>query len=144
SPDIPYEEGLRGFVDAVLQPGRRNRFFSAFAPLAQTVVYHGLFNALSQALLKLTAPGVPDIYQGNELWDFSLVDLDNRRPVDYAERRTILESIRRRAGRAPAKLARELLASLPDGRIKLFVTAMTLSFRRDQPALFEQGDYLPL
>lgn len=144
SPDLPYEEGLTRFVEAVLQPAARNRFPAAFAPLAQTVAYHGLFSSLAQLVLKLTAPGVPDIYQGNELWDFSLVDPDNRRPVDYAQRRRLLETIRKRSGRGRAKLARELIASLPDGRIKLFVTHLTLGLRGAEPELFAQGDYLAL
>ncbi|MCC6166831.1 MAG: malto-oligosyltrehalose synthase [Caldilineaceae bacterium] len=144
SPDAPYEEGLSGFVQAILQPGTRNRFLPLFAPLAQTVAFFGLFNALSQVLLKLTSPGVPDIYQGNEVWNFSLVDPDNRRDVDYAQRRALLDGLRKRSGRGRAKLARELLACLPDGRIKLYITHITLGFRRDRPTLFAQGDYLPL
>jgi (1->4)-alpha-D-glucan 1-alpha-D-glucosylmutase len=88
-------------------------------------------------LLKLTSPGVPDIYQGNEIWDFSLVDPDNRRPVDYKRRHEMLQSITR------AK-PRDLLANWADGRIKMFLTQRVLRFRREHSELFQHGEYLPL
>jgi (1->4)-alpha-D-glucan 1-alpha-D-glucosylmutase len=87
--------------------------------------------------LKLTVPGVPDIYQGNEIWDFSLVDPDNRRPVDYQRRREMLDSL---GGAVPE----EFLQNWPDGRIKLFLTQRLLCFRRDHAALVQQGNYFPL
>jgi (1->4)-alpha-D-glucan 1-alpha-D-glucosylmutase len=87
--------------------------------------------------LKLTIPGVPDIYQGNEIWDFSLVDPDNRRPVDYKQRSEMLDAL---SGAAPE----ELLQHWPDGRIKLFLTQRLLRFRRDHAAVFQKGEYLPL
>jgi len=93
--------------------------------------------SLSQTLLKLTAPGVPDIYQGNEIWDFSLVDPDNRRPVDYDKRWRMLDSL----GKANPE---ELLANWRDGRIKLFLTQRLLSFRRENADLFAHGSYLAL
>jgi (1->4)-alpha-D-glucan 1-alpha-D-glucosylmutase len=79
---------------ALLNPDSKNRFLNDFVPFQRRVARLGLWNSLSQTLLKLTCPGVPDIYQGNELWDFSLVDPDNRRPVDYLRRQQAFESIR--------------------------------------------------
>ncbi|MFL6544166.1 MAG: malto-oligosyltrehalose synthase, partial [Candidatus Udaeobacter sp.] len=85
----------------------------------------------------LTSPGVPDIYQGNEIWDYSLVDPDNRRPVDYNLRRQMLDML-------PTAMPDELMQAWPDGRIKLFLTQRVLRFRREQADLFQSGDYLPL
>jgi (1->4)-alpha-D-glucan 1-alpha-D-glucosylmutase len=88
-------------------------------------------------LLKLTSPGVPDIYQGNEIWDYSLVDPDNRRPVDYKQRREMLESL------ATAN-PRDLVRNWADGRIKMLLTQRVLQFRREHVELFQRGEYLPL
>src|SRR5258708_5412612 len=93
SPNEPYEEALTNFVAAILSDSRRNPFLTDFEPFAGRIADLGIWNSLSQTLLKLTCPGVPDIYQGTELFDFSLVDPDNRRPVDYASRRTLLDSL---------------------------------------------------
>jgi (1->4)-alpha-D-glucan 1-alpha-D-glucosylmutase len=111
--------------------------------LHATVAHFGAFNALSQTLLKLTSPGVPDIYQGSEIWDFSLVDPDNRRPVDYDLRAWWLgELADTHANRAD--LARALVDSKADGRIKLYLTHRALRFRRDHAELFRVGSYVPL
>jgi len=101
-------------------------------------------NGLSQATLKLMAPGVPDTYQGTELWDFSLVDPDNRRPVDYCKRRTMLDGLQVRAAKGLDELLRDLLASWEDGCVKLYVTWRLLTLRQENPDLFLEGDYLPL
>lgn len=146
-PDAQYEEALRQFVQALLDPREGNLFLPDFLQLERKVARFGALNGLSQTLCKLTAPGVPDIYQGNELWDFSLVDPDNRRPVDYARRRTLLGEIHQWAGLTQAELAaklRALAASPQDDRAKLFVTSRTLEFRRAHEALFRDGEYLPL
>jgi (1->4)-alpha-D-glucan 1-alpha-D-glucosylmutase len=108
------------------------------------VAHYGIFNSLSQTVIKLTAPGVPDLYQGTEVWDLSLVDPDNRRPVDYQWRRQMLDGLRAASESNVAVLLDELLASRADGRIKLFVIHRTLQARREYRELFEQGDYLPL
>src|SRR5204863_4589467 len=108
-----------------------------FLPVAEEIARLGAINSLSQVALKLTAPGVPDIYQGNEIWDFSLVDPDNRRPVDYARRREMLRSL---DTASPA----ELLQQWPDGRIKLLLTQRLLRFRREHQLLFQRGTYSPL
>jgi (1->4)-alpha-D-glucan 1-alpha-D-glucosylmutase len=105
-----------------------------------------VLNSLGQTLVKLTAPGVPDFYQGSELWDLSLVDPDNRRPVDWAVRRRLLDDLLAEIASAPdrAVVARELMKSTADGRVKLFVIHGGLAFRRAHRALFEAGAYRPL
>jgi (1->4)-alpha-D-glucan 1-alpha-D-glucosylmutase len=139
--DPAYEEALLQFVRAVLEPRDGNLFLADFLEFQRRVVRFGLLNSLSQTLCKLTAPGVPDIYQGNELWDFSLVDPDNRRPVDYQQRRLLLAQLEQRGGGLPLE---ELTASIEDGRCKLFLTWKVLQLRRAQPWLFSHGDYRAL
>ena len=95
----------------------------------------GAINSLTQTLVKLTSPGVPDTYQGTEIWDYSLVDPDNRRPVDYKMRQQMLE-------RLSTVTTDELMQKWPDGRIKMFLTQRALRFRRDHADLFRQGEYL--
>src|SRR5262249_30913368 len=122
-------------------------FLDELLAFQRRVAFFGYFNSLAQVLLKLTCPGVPDLYQGTELWDFSLVDPDNRRPIDYRTRREVLAELRHRiagAGHDLTGLTDELLAGLPDGRIKLFLVHQTLSFRRAYPEVFARGEYLPL
>ena len=130
-----YEEALSGFVHEILRRG--SPFLDDFLPFQRWLSRFGLYNSLSQVALKLTAPGVPDIYQGNELWDFSLVDPDNRRPVDYSARESALASLDEVA-------APELLATLEDGRAKLMLTTRLLALRQRHETLFRDGDYLPL
>jgi (1->4)-alpha-D-glucan 1-alpha-D-glucosylmutase len=128
---------VREFVAAILAPARRNTFPELFRPLADQIAQLGAINSLSQVLIKLTAPGVPDIYQGNEMWDLSLVDPDNRRPVDYEKRRQALAGI---AQAAPE----DMITHWRDGRIKLFLTHKLLQYRREHFDLFAKGDYLPV
>ncbi|HMA11641.1 MAG TPA: hypothetical protein VKO83_07115, partial [Steroidobacteraceae bacterium] len=145
SPDPDYEDATRDFVRALLAPEPGNVFLRDFLPFQQRVARAGAFNSLSQVLLKLVSPGVPDLYQGCELWDFSLVDPDNRRPVDYARRHAALQAIKAaHAERGAAACASELLERMEDGEIKLYLTWKTLGFRRDCEQLFGDGDYLPL
>jgi (1->4)-alpha-D-glucan 1-alpha-D-glucosylmutase len=144
NPNQAYDEALQAFVDAVLDD---TVFLDDFEELADIVAWYGMYNALSQTLLKLTVPGVPDLYQGTELWDFSLVDPDNRRPIDYDHRRHLLKAIQTQLRAAEpnlGSLAQELLGTWQDGRIKLYVTHRTLTYRRDHPDLFRSGRYLPL
>jgi (1->4)-alpha-D-glucan 1-alpha-D-glucosylmutase len=104
-----------------------------------------MVNSLAQSLIKVTAPGVPDVYQGSEVWDFSLVDPDNRRPVDFAARASLLEKLRARISAGPlASLARELVDRWEDGGIKLYTLHRALSCRRAASGLFLEGDYVPL
>ena len=136
----PNEEWLattRDFVAKILEPSAKNKFLPAFVPVAEEIARYGAINSLSQTLLKLASPGVPDIYQGNETWDFSLVDPDNRRPVDYKLRAEMLSCL-------SSKKPQELLQNWPDGRIKMFLTQQTLRFRNEHVDLFQRGNYLPL
>ena len=136
-PNESWDSAVAGFVVHILDPAPKNRFLESFIPLAEEVARAGAINSLSQTLLKLAAPGVPDIYQGNEIWDFSLVDPDNRRPVDYEKRKQMLESL----GEVTPE---ELLGNWRDGRIKLFLTQRLLMFRRANPELFQRGSYRSL
>jgi (1->4)-alpha-D-glucan 1-alpha-D-glucosylmutase len=142
TPGGEYEEALRHFTAALLHDPERNPFLADFIPFVTAHIAHGLLNGLSQTLLRLTAPGVPDTYQGCELWCCSLVDPDNRRPVDYDSRRRLLDGIEARIARAGrAACARELLGSLEDGRVKLYITWFTLQARQTYPELYRRGDY---
>jgi (1->4)-alpha-D-glucan 1-alpha-D-glucosylmutase len=147
NPDTEYDAAVRAFVAAALEPSAKNRFLAQFVEFHAQVARFGLFNALSQVLLKLTSPGVPDIYQGQELWDFSLVDPDNRRPVDFALRRSLLGELQRDVARGPAarrRLARRLASNPSDPRLKLFVVWQALQLRHRNAELFRHGRYMPL
>jgi (1->4)-alpha-D-glucan 1-alpha-D-glucosylmutase len=137
-----YETAVTSFVRTLLTPGAQNRFLNDFLPLQHKIARFGLWNSLAQTLLKLTCPGVPDIYQGSELWDFSLVDPDNRRAVDYASRQEILQNISESSN--DASITDRLLETPESGRIKLYVIWKTLCLRRQRPSLFDEGEYLPL
>ncbi|MFL6538140.1 MAG: malto-oligosyltrehalose synthase [Chthoniobacterales bacterium] len=136
-PREPWDNAMRDFIATTLEASPRNRFLPALFPLAEEIARLGAINSLSQLVLKLTVPGVPDVYQGNELWDFSLVDPDNRRPVDYSHRQQMLASL---GNTQP----HELLEHWPDGRIKLLATTRLLTFRREHADLFRRGTYTPL
>jgi (1->4)-alpha-D-glucan 1-alpha-D-glucosylmutase len=136
-PNEEWDRAMRDFIAKVLDPSQRNKFIPAFLPLAKVIARLGAINSLTQVLLKLTSPGVPDIYQGNEVWDYSLVDPDNRRPVDYKQRREMLEGL-------TTANARDLIGNWTDGRIKMFLTQRVLQFRHQQMELFERGEYLPV
>ena len=136
-PNEEWDAAMRDFVGRILDSSPRNKFVPAFLPVVQEIARLGAINSLTQTLLKLTSPGVPDIYQGNEIWDYSLVDPDNRRPVDYRPRREMLEAL-------SASTSDELMQNWPDGRIKMFLTQRLLQFRREHVDLFQRGDYLPL
>ncbi|MGC4122483.1 MAG: malto-oligosyltrehalose synthase [Myxococcales bacterium] len=145
NPDDDWEKAVADFVGAVLDPRRAPRFLKDLAAFAARVARAGAFNSLSQVLLKIASPGVPDLYQGCELWDLSLVDPDNRRGVDFARRGELLASLDARASaHGEAALSREVLATLEDGRVKLFVTSRALRLRRRFPDLFRHGDYASL
>jgi len=143
-PDTEYEEGFLAFVEEVLNPSEDNQFMQKFLPFQKFVADYGVFNSLSQILLKVTTPGVPDFYQGTELWDLSLVDPDNRRPVDFEQRLSFLKDIKQKAQQDVTKLIDELLSGKEDGRIKLFLVTKVLEARKNNIAVFQDGDYLPL
>lgn len=146
-PNLPYESGVERFVSAILDTAHTNPFLASFVPFVRRVALAGMVNSLAQTVLKLTVPGVPDIYQGTELWDLSLVDPDNRRPVDFAHRVGLLEvveSFLEDGGEGDPRRFGDLLDSWPDGRIKLLVVAGILRVRQRYPQVFEGGDYAPL
>ncbi len=141
-PDSAYEDSFLAFVEKVLAP-ESSQFMQEFLPFQKWVANYGIFNSLSQTLLKYTAPGVPDTYQGTELWDLSMVDPDNRRPVDYSLRISILKDIKEKSKTDILKLIEQLLSSKEDGRIKQFLTYALLQARKANLSVF-QRDYLPL
>ena len=136
-PNEEWDTAMRDFVANILDSSPRNKFLPIFLPVAQEIARLGAINSLTQTLLKLTSPGVPDVYQGNEIWDYSLVDPDNRRRVDYNRRREMLETL-------STATPHELIQTWPDGRIKMFLTQQVLRFHREHAELFQHGEYLPL
>ena len=146
NPNTRYDEAIARFAEALLDPARSSAFLDDFVPFQARVAHYAAFNSLAQALVKITAPGVPDFYQGSELWDLNLVDPDNRRPVDWHVRRALLEELTT-AGESPpgrAALARELVKRKEDGRIKLYLIHEALACRRVHETLFGAGEYRPL
>jgi (1->4)-alpha-D-glucan 1-alpha-D-glucosylmutase len=143
TPNRAYEQGVEQFVRSILDPTESGPFLEDFAQLRKKVAFFGVFNSLSQTVLKLGSPGVADTYQGNELWDLSLVDPDNRRAVDYEVRARQLRWLANQIDDRPL-LVRELLAACDDGRIKLYVSQRLLSLRRELRGLFVGGAYTPL
>jgi len=168
NPNQAHEEAVLSFVNAILDRRRQSHFLDDFAVLQRKVSYYGMFNSLSQTLLKIASPGVPDFYQGTEIWDFSLVDPDNRRPVDFAKREKMLQALQRRFDPPlPAReragvrvdpplpsmerqlvtlpaLARQLVETKEDGQIKLYLIYRALTYRRQHCRLFAQGTYEPV
>lgn len=143
-PDENYEQACTGFVARLLEQSEDNPFLNDFLPFQNKIAFYGMINSLSQTVIKMSAPGVPDFYQGTELWDLSLVDPDNRRPVDFAKRRIYLEEIQHGGDGDLLGLIRLLLSSPQDGRIKLFLIHQILKTRKADPELFANGGYLPL
>ncbi|MBW6503500.1 malto-oligosyltrehalose synthase [bacterium] len=145
-PNMAHETAVKEFVASLLEDPSpdTNAFLADFLPFQRKVAHYGAINSLAQLLLKIASPGVPDIYQGSELWDFSLVDPDNRRPVDYPRRARLLQDLMTMESPGAAPLPPELLSTWEDGRIKLFVTYKALSFRRERKELFLDGAYVPL
>lgn len=137
NPHAAYENGLKDFIARILDPDQAREFLASISEFAARVAMLGALNALSQIALKATMPGVPDFYQGTEFWDFSFVDPDNRRPVDYASRRHALES----SGKPDWKT---LATNWQDGRIKLALTRELLRLRALHDDVFSHGKYLPL
>jgi (1->4)-alpha-D-glucan 1-alpha-D-glucosylmutase len=144
NPNDAYDNAVKEFITRLLPENADDAFRKDASAFARRVSYFGHFNSLSQTLLKLTCPGVPDIYQGTELWDYSLVDPDNRRPVDYELRRRVLAELQERARHGLTDLAKHLVESAGDGRVKLFLMHRALDFRRAHRALLAEGQYVPL
>src|SRR5262245_26238971 len=138
APNETYEAGLERFLIGLLDPLRSQILLDRFAAFARRVALLGALNSLSQVALKMTMPGVPDLYQGSEFWDLSLVDPDNRRPVDFAARAAMLSAL------ADPVDWRALAAHWPDGRLKLALIRRLLALRHELPELFRSGAYRPL
>jgi (1->4)-alpha-D-glucan 1-alpha-D-glucosylmutase len=147
TPNEEYERAVDRFVERALSGPGGARFLPAFAPFASRIARVGMVNSLAQVALKIASPGVPDFYQGSELWDLSLVDPDNRRPVDFDLRQQMLDSIDeviRLDAPERAAAVGQLASGWEDGRIKMLVTALGLRLRRDWRDVFVEGRYLPL
>jgi malto-oligosyltrehalose synthase/4-alpha-glucanotransferase len=141
-PDEDYEQAVVRFTENILAKG--SDFLRDFLPFLQNTASFGAVNSISQLVLKATSPGIPDFYQGTELWDFSLVDPDNRRPVDFSRRLKILKNLIGQEEEEPGKLFPELFNNINDGRLKLWMTYRLLQARRAHPELFLHGRYIPL
>ncbi len=148
NPSEAYETAISEFVWRTLTGSRAKRFLRSFVPFAHRVAWLGMLNSLSQAVLKIVSPGVPDFYQGTELWDLSLVDPDNRAPVDYRKPRALLDQIEPlladSAGAEAGTAVSEMLTNWQDGRIKLYITARALRLRKQLASVFLDGEYVPL
>jgi (1->4)-alpha-D-glucan 1-alpha-D-glucosylmutase len=141
-PNLEFERALAAFIRALF--ARESSFLAELTHFAHTLARAGIWNALSRTLVHCTAPGTPDVYQGDELWNFALVDPDNRRPVDFDRRDCLLAELERVQEGARQAHLRELVDSAEDGRIKLHVMHSAMSARRVNPALFTRGTYEPL
>jgi len=143
-PDTEYEDAYVSFAEKILTRSQANAFLKDIIPFCRRVSHYGMLNSLSQTLIKITSPGVPDFYQGTELWDLNLVDPDNRRPVDFQKRRSLLKEIRAGAeGDLPALIS-DFLHHREDGRIKLWLVFMGLRARKEYAEVFRSGKYVPL
>lgn len=145
-PNEAYEGALNSFVEFILSENPKNLFRQDFEPFAHAIARCGMWNSLGQLILKLGSPGIPDFYQGTELWDFTLVDPDNRGQVDYGKRLQVMDSLRlaMQADLQGLDLVKDLVENAIDGRIKMFAMSQTLQLRREYPEVFTTGVYLPL
>ncbi len=141
NPHKAYASAVTHFISSIWN---NEDFIESFMPLLEQIAFFGRLNSLSQLLLKLTSPGVPDLYQGTELWNYSLVDPDNRRPVDFEYRTNLLDALREKEAGNRLQMARELLDTAENGTIKLYLAYRTLNFRRKYESLFREGAYMPI
>jgi 4-alpha-glucanotransferase/(1->4)-alpha-D-glucan 1-alpha-D-glucosylmutase len=141
NPNEAYENACVAFLRGALDDSRPNPFLADFAGFAKRIAFFGMLNGLSQAALRLTVPGVPDTYQGTELWDLSLVDPDNRRPVDFGQRMELVEAL---SDEGAGDALRGEMGRWPDGQVKFHVLHRLLALRRERPSLFLNGSYEPL
>jgi len=147
NPNQTYDQAVQEFVQGALDRSSTNPFLEDFLPFQERIAHYGLFTGLAQLLLKMTASGVPDFYQGTELWSLVLVDPDNRGPVDYGLRAHLLDDLRHMMeaqNTERAQWVHGLSEQARDGRMKLYTTMAGLAFRKAHAALFQHGDYLPL
>ncbi|MBT1701783.1 malto-oligosyltrehalose synthase [Chryseosolibacter indicus] len=142
APNEAYENACLKFIETILSES--HAFLKAFVPFEEVIVKYAHIYALCQTLIKITSPGIPDIYQGCELWDLSFVDPDNRRPVDYKKRISILNEIVEKEKEGAATLFPFLKSKRREGYEKLFVTWKSLNFRKQVNEVFTKGEYIPL
>jgi (1->4)-alpha-D-glucan 1-alpha-D-glucosylmutase len=143
-PDEEYEQVYVDFVDKILARTDDNQFLPKFVDFQKYIAHYGVYNSLSQTLIKIAMPGLPDFYQGSELWDFNLVDPDNRRPVDYDLRRQYLQDMESALQGNVAEYVASLVSAPADGRLKMFLIRQALKARGEQADLFRSGEYIPL
>jgi (1->4)-alpha-D-glucan 1-alpha-D-glucosylmutase len=143
-PDTEYEDNFLIFIERILDKSGDNQFLVNFMSSQKAISFYGIFNSLSQTLIKITSPGLPDIYQGTELWDLSMVDPDNRRSVDIDYRLNLLRDIKKQEQDDIQGLIDNLLSSKEDGRIKLFLLYRALYARNNNRNIFERGNYIPI
>jgi (1->4)-alpha-D-glucan 1-alpha-D-glucosylmutase len=143
-PNQQHEDALRKFVARILSSPDNGEFLQDFLQFQKNVAYFGMVNGLSQTLLKIASPGVPDFYQGSELWDLRLVDPDNRGPIDFDQRAAALAGIANAEAAGSGRGLRDLVEHWHDGRIKLYLIWKALHFRRDHEELFREGEFVPL
>jgi (1->4)-alpha-D-glucan 1-alpha-D-glucosylmutase len=148
NPDPAYMKAVHEFITAILMPGARGKespFVASLSSLLPQLQLFGAINSLAQVVLKTAVPGIPDFYQGNELWELNLVDPDNRRPVDYHQRSVYLDALHELSEReGPAAVCREVLTNLADGRAKLWTTQRALQLRTREHRIFRHGEYTAL
>ena len=141
NPNETFEKAIEQFLDAILDPGRSDAFLADVQRFVNTIELPGFLNGLTQVLLKVASPGVPDVYQGTEGWDLSYADPDNRRPVDFAARTALLEKVKGEAARDAAQAASAFLGQADSGLVKAFVLAQALAVRRSRRVAFESARY---
>jgi (1->4)-alpha-D-glucan 1-alpha-D-glucosylmutase len=142
-PNLKHEKALERFISAILMASPKNKFLPGFGEFQNRIAFYGMANGLAQTLLKIAAPGIPDFYQGSDLWDFRLVDPDNRRPVDFEERKAALTKLRA-LNEAPSPSYVEVAKNWRDGSIKLYVIWKALQQRALHADLYSDGDFLTL
>jgi (1->4)-alpha-D-glucan 1-alpha-D-glucosylmutase len=142
-PNLAHEDALKKFVTDILDEKQNGRFLADLREFQQTIAFYGMLNGLSQALLKMMLPGVPDFYQGSELWDLRLVDPDNRGTVDFVQRIELLETLKINATNENVEFAHELMSGWRNGRIKLYLIWKALGFRQQFREMVSDGQFLP-
>lgn len=145
-PDADYESAAYTFIENILNP--ENEFYYDFISFQKKIAFYGVFNSLSQTLIKMTSPGIPDFYQGTELWDLFLVDPDNRQPVDYNLRKEFLNEIIKKDKELNTSdrisFLQSLLTNPSDARIKLYIIYKSLQVRNDNLKIYDEGNFIPL
>ena len=143
-PNTAHERAVVKFLNAILEPAGENLFLHDFLKFQRRVAAYGMLNGLAQALVRMTSPGVPDVYQGCDLWDLRLVDPDNRGPVDFNHRAALLDEIEKRSKQDLSSFCRELVQNWGDGRIKLYLIWRVLNLRRRYPRVFLDGPFVQM